>query len=311
MKLTGLRALVAAIEEGSLRAAARRIGVSQPALTRLIRDLEAELSATLLQRSTGGVVPTPQGMVLYQRALAADRELKQAVEQIRQLGGRMTGQLTIGAVPLAVMLLMPECLRTFSRAFPDIQLRIVEELYLGQLTGLRRGEFDISLGPLPGQLPVGEFIVEELMPIEMVVVVRRGNPLARARSLQDLADAPWIYTGVNAESGYARPLFEQHGLTPPRAAALVNSTLGLVAVLAAGDYVGLFPRQIVEHRTMTEYFETVAVDEGPLSLTLAALVRSGTHLKPAVRQFLAHLHRAAHQLGRTQSRGPIVTSTAL
>jgi DNA-binding transcriptional LysR family regulator len=137
MKLTNLRALVAAIEEGSLRAAARRIGVSQPALTKMIRELERSLETTLLLRSTTGVLATAQGMVLYERAIAADRELTQAVEQIRQLGGHMAGSLTIGAVPLAVMLLVPEALRTFGAEFPDIQLRIVEELYIAQLTRLR------------------------------------------------------------------------------------------------------------------------------------------------------------------------------
>ena len=187
MKLTNLRALVAAIEEGSLRSAGKRLGISQPALTKLIRELERELSTTLLHRSTTGVVATAQGLVMYERAIAADRELVQAVEQIRQLDGHMSGSLTIGAVPLAVMLLVPETLRTFGSAFPDIKLRIIEELYIAQLTRLRKGEVDIALGPLPNDLPAGEFAVETLMPITMVVVVRKGNPLARAKSLADLA----------------------------------------------------------------------------------------------------------------------------
>ncbi len=80
MKLTSLRALVAAIDEGSLRSAARRLGVTQPALTKLIRELERELATTLLVRSTTGVVATAQGMVLYERAKAAERELSHAVE---------------------------------------------------------------------------------------------------------------------------------------------------------------------------------------------------------------------------------------
>jgi DNA-binding transcriptional LysR family regulator len=199
MKLTNLRALVAAVEEGSLRSAARRLGVSQPALTKMIRELERELSTTLLLRSTTGVLATAQGMVLYERAQAADRELAHAVDQIQQLGGRMTGELTVGAVPLAVMLLVPETVRTFGREFPQIQLRLMEELYIAQLTRLRKGEVDVALGPLPDNLPPGEFTVERLMPIGMVVVVRKGNPLARAKRLQDLAEAPWIYTGAKGD----------------------------------------------------------------------------------------------------------------
>lgn len=297
MKLNSLRALVAAIEEGSLRAAARRLGVTQPALTKLIRELERELATTLLLRSTTGVLATAQGMVLYERAQAAERELAQAVDQIQQLGGRMVGQLTIGAVPLAVMLLIPETVRTFGREFPQIQLRVVEELYIAQLTRLRKGEVDIALGPLPEALPAGEFTVETLMPISMVVVVSKGNPLAKAKRLADLGQAPWVYTGSGPDSGYARLYYERHGLAPPPAAALVNSTLGLLSMLAGGNCVGLMPYQIAEHPIAAQYLEVVPVAEGPLKLTLGALARSDTALKPSVRHFLAHLHRAAHHLG--------------
>lgn len=296
MKLTSLKALVAAIEEGSLRSAAKRLGVSQPALTKMIRELERELSAPLLLRSTTGVLATAQGMVLYERALAADRELEHAVDQIRQLGGRMSGSLAIGAVPLAVMLLIPETLRTFGREFPEIQLRITEELYIAQLTRLRKGEVDIALGPLPEHLPPGEFAVETLMPIDMVIVVRRGNPLARARKLADLAEARWVYTGSTPDTGYAKTLYESHGMTPPPAGALVNSTLGLLSIVGSGNCVGLLPRQIAVHPFAMQHLEIVSVAEGPLRLTLGALARADSALKPSVRHFLAHLHRAAHYL---------------
>ncbi len=91
MKIPALRALISAIDEGSLRAAARCIGVSQPALTKMIRELEQELAAPLLVRSTTGVTPTAQGKVLYERAGLALRELAGAAQEIGQLGGRMSG----------------------------------------------------------------------------------------------------------------------------------------------------------------------------------------------------------------------------
>ena len=107
MKLHTLQALVAAVEEGSLRGAAKRLNVSQPALTKAIRDLELELGANLLVRTSQGVVPSAQGMVLHEHALRVTRELTSASDKIKQLSGRMTGQLSVGAVPLAVMLLLP------------------------------------------------------------------------------------------------------------------------------------------------------------------------------------------------------------
>jgi len=298
MKLMNLRALVAAVEEGSLRSAARRLDVSQPALTKMIRELERELSTTLLLRSTTGVLATAQGMVLYERATAADRELSQAVEQIQQLGGQMTGALTIGAVPLALMTLLPETLRTFGREFPNIQLHISEELYIQQLTRLRTGEVDIALGPVPEQLPAGEFTIEELMPIAMVTVVRKGNPLARARCLGDLAEAPWVYTGGAAKAGYAATLFERHEMKPPPVGAIVNSTLGLLSIVSTSNCVGLLPYQIATHPLAGQHLEIVPLAEGPLKFAIGALARSDSTLKLSVRHFLAHLHRAAHHLSK-------------
>lgn len=298
MKLSALKAFVATIEEGSLRGAARRLGVSQPALTKMVREMERELAAPLLSRSTTGVAATAQGKVLYDSACATQRELGRAIDRIHQLGGSMVGELNIGAVPVAVMLLMPETLRTFQRKYPQIRLRVSEELYIEQLMRLRKGEVDVAIGPLPAGLPHGEFAVESLMPVSMVVVVRRGSALARARSLADLADARWVFTGAASDAGYAKTLFAQHGLPVPQAGALVNSTLGLVSIIAAGDFVGLLPQQIAAHRIAAEYLAVVPVREGPLQSNMVAMVKSESMLLPATRHFIAHLHRAAYHLMR-------------
>ena len=108
-----------------------------------------------------------------------------------------------------------------------------------------------------------------------------------------------MYTGANADSGYARTLFETHGLPPPPAGALVNSTLGLLSIVASGNCVGLLPRQIAVHPFAVQHLQVVAVAEGPLKLSLGALARADAALKPAVRHFMAHLHRAAHHLSNT------------
>ncbi|WP_235579108.1 LysR family transcriptional regulator [Pseudorhodoferax sp. Leaf274] len=298
IKLTALQTLIAAVEEGSLRGAARRLGVSQPAVTKAMRELERAVGAPVLQRSTAGVFPTAQGKVLLEHGRRAMRELDDAQEQIDQLGGRMVGELGVGAVPLAVMLLIPETMRTFGRDYPDIQLRVREELYMAQLTLLREGEVDVVVGPIPDNLPPGEFEVEALMPIEMAVVVGKGNPLARARSLGQLVAARWVFTSLTGKSGYARQLFDLHGLTPPMPAAVVNSTLALLALLTQGDYVGLMPMPIATHPLAAQYMAVVPIKEGHLPLTLGAIVRRGALLKPALRHFVAHLHRAALQVGK-------------
>ena len=295
MKLKALQGLVAAIEEGSLRAAARRIGVSQPALTKLVRELEIELAAPLLERHSQGVRPTPQGLVLFEHALKVRRELTTATDQIQQMGGTMGGELNVAAVPVAMMLLIPETLRTFSRAFPDIRLRVTEELFVEQLQKLRNGQVDLVVGGIPEGLPSGEFIAEELMTTTMVVVARRGSRHARANHLSELSQAYWVYTGTSPQTGYATHLFEANNLQAPPVGAMVNSTLALLALLGSGDLMGLMPEQIIAH-PLGQDIVRVPVAEPGLPLSVGAIIRSGSVVSPAIRQFIAHLHRAAHQL---------------
>ncbi|MEO5797534.1 MAG: LysR substrate-binding domain-containing protein [Rhodoferax sp.] len=300
MKLATLRALITTIDEGSLRSAAKRMQVSQPAMTKMVRELELELSTTLLVRTSKGVLPTAQGKALYERALTVCRELGTAVDEISQLSGKMVGTLHIGAVPLAVMLLIPETLRTFGREFPDIQLRVSEELYLAQMQRLRAGHVDIAISGIPGGLSSGEFIVEPLLSTSMVVVVRKGSPLAQATSLTELASAKWVYTGASSstasDTGYAKLLYEHHSLPAPPVGAVVNSTLVLLSLVASGDFVGLMPQQIASHPMAAPFLSVVPVAEGGYPLTVGAIVRSDAVVSPAIRHCIAHLHRAAYQI---------------
>ena len=296
MKFSALQAFVAAIEEGSLRGASRRLGVSQPALSKLVRELEIELAATLLERHSQGVKPTAQGQVLFEHAIKVAQELETAVDQIQQLGGHMRGELNIAAVPVAMMLLIPEALRTFSRAFPDIRLRVSEELFVDQLQKLRNGQVDMVVGGIPDGLASGEFVTEVLMETHMVVVARRNSRYANERRLADLSAAPWVYTGNATKAGYAALLFQEHGLAPPPVGAIVNSTLSLLALIGSGDLLGLMPEQIVAHPLAGQDITHVPVAEAGLSLTVGAIIRKGSVVSPAIRQFIAHLQRAAHHL---------------
>ena len=74
MKLTHLRDVVAVAERGSLRAAARHLGIAQPAITRSIREIERELGVVLFERRARGVVLTPMGEVFMRRALVMQNE---------------------------------------------------------------------------------------------------------------------------------------------------------------------------------------------------------------------------------------------
>jgi len=99
MRFTQIRDFLAVAHAASLRAAARRLGISQPAMTKSVRRLEAELSVQLLQRTTRGIVLTPSGRMFLARARVMQSELDKARDELAE--SERQGSVAIGVGPLA------------------------------------------------------------------------------------------------------------------------------------------------------------------------------------------------------------------
>ena len=99
MELKHLRYFKAAVEEGSLQAAAARLNVAQPALSRRVRDLEALLGCDLLVRGARGVAPTRAGLALYRDTVRVFGELDEAVQRARRLGLEQGRGVRMGLAP--------------------------------------------------------------------------------------------------------------------------------------------------------------------------------------------------------------------
>jgi len=150
----------------------------------------------------------------------------------------------------------------------------------------------------------------------IAVGVKQDLHLDVARSLKQLAAAQWIFTSPTGKASYAHRLFEQNGLVPPAPVAMVNSTLVLTTLISEGDYVGLMPMPLAMHSAAAAFMTVVPIKEGHLAMTVGVIVRRGASLKPAVRHFMAHLHRAAQQVRTSQgtaaqasSRNPSAPAT--
>ena len=128
MRLTQIRDFLAIVECGSIRAAARKLGVAQPTLTKSGRSLEAELHVQLLARSVRGIVPTSSGRAFFARARVAQSELRKAEEEAAQLGGSSAGSVALGMGSVGVMLILPGAVARFRQQFPRARVRVVEGL---------------------------------------------------------------------------------------------------------------------------------------------------------------------------------------
>ena len=297
MKLNHLRDFLAVAEHGSLRAAARELGIAQPAVTRSIQELERELGATLLERQARGVVPTAMGVAFLRRARSVSNELLLARDEIDQLRGFTHGKVRVALSMVPHIALLPYALREFRSRFPNVHLDIIDAVFPMVASEMSDATIDCYIGPPPERLPEG-LVIEKLFDNTRVVLGRKGHPLAHAKSLRDLADAEWISTSITAEADHeSGPLFLQHRLPPPKIVLQSHSALTLIVSLINSDLLTMLPKQWTIFALTKNALQTIDVVEELPAPPICIIRRVDLPLTPAAEHFCDLMRRAAAHLG--------------
>ncbi|MGE8685743.1 MAG: LysR substrate-binding domain-containing protein [Achromobacter sp.] len=199
MKDHHLRAWLKVAELRSIRAAARSLHLSQAAVTKAIKELEAELEAPLLTRSAKGIAPTECGEHLTVRARLAQAQLALARQDIRQLLSGAQARVAVGVTPMVMLSVLPDVLRDFRRSMPAAKVKVSEGLLPAVQPALRNGTLDFAVASrMPDSSGEPEFEFEVLRPLEFMIACRRGHPLAGATRWDDLLGCEWL---LNASAG--------------------------------------------------------------------------------------------------------------
>lgn len=298
MKLNALRDFLAVAERGGVRAAARHLGLPQPAITRNIHELERELGVTLFERSGRGSRLTPMGEAFQRRATAVRSELQRARDEIDQLRGLTHGRVSICLSSAPHLAFLPQVLRPFRQCFPDTALEIIDGVYPVVEGDLRDGTVDAYIGPVPEAVPP-ELQREVLMKNTRVILGRAGHPLAQARSLRELVDAEWITTSITqrAEEELG-PLFALHGLPAPRLVMRAQSSLTFLSTLLHTDLLMMLPVQWLRTPIAQGALTQIQVREALPAPPIGIVQRTGLPLTPAAEYFCDLARRAAVQAER-------------
>lgn len=137
IKFHHIRAFVEVAREGSIRGASRALSISQPALTKAIKELEEGLSAQLFVRRSQGVALTENGESFYQYASLILEELRVAQDELLQRQGEQAGQINIGLGASVARSLMPSVICRFHQQHPLVKVRIMEGQLLAMINELR------------------------------------------------------------------------------------------------------------------------------------------------------------------------------
>lgn len=302
MKLDQLQHLVAIVEQGSLRAAARRLAAPQPALTRSIRALERELGAALFLRETRGMTLTPVGQRFHLRASAIVHEARRAVDEIAQHDGDDSGTVAVALSIMPHVGMLPYALQSFRERYPRVKLQLIEGLFPDLEGALRDGSVDFYIGAAPRAAPAPGLVVQHLFDNTRAVVCRKGHPLAAARSLKALASADWAVTAVdyNADDDIAR-LFATHALPAPQVLLRARSAMSVMVALACSDLLAMLPVQWEEFPLTRDTLQVIRIREVLPAPSIVLVRRPGLPLTPAAELLVDVLlrQRPVPRRGRT------------
>ncbi len=314
MRLQRIEQFIAVVDAGSIRGAARLLGMSQPALSRALQQLEEELGVQLMNRSGRGASLTPAGSAFLARARVAEAELRKAAEEARSTGDDGSGLLALGMSPVGASLLLPELFITLRQTRPKARIRILETTPSALLPLVRDEVMDLAVTQRTRINLDAGLDYRPLAEINMRIALRRGHPLLALRKvhLTDLVGASWLYmTAHDSSDDIVSRSFIAANLPVPLPAVHCGSYFIALDLIAATDMVGVLPPALLRSCMKSGQLDELVLAEPLLPIHLGLYTRAGSQAtasaKSAADAIVAISHRIALR-GELRSTKPLAVS---
>jgi len=293
-----LEHFLAAYEARSLGRAASQLGLSQPALSKSIRKLEAALEVPLFDRTTSGIVPTVYAETLARRGRSISADVRNSIDELRMLRRGEAGEVRMGIAPALATEFMPRVILQASQRHPSLVIKVTEGLFDSLSRGVLSGELDFALTNLPDEGLAPGLAWQALFRDRFVVCCGRDHTLASRRRIQaeDLLDHSWI-TPPREGMAWQRlvDLFAAASCPPPRAAIATNSAALIKSVLCAGRFLTFVPRHFVLPDLQRGDVVELAVAGMTLERVVAVVARTGREHPTAARFVLQACEEVARR----------------
>jgi LysR family hydrogen peroxide-inducible transcriptional activator len=181
MELRQLRYFCAVAQTGSFTKAAEQEGIAQPSLSQQIVRLENSLGARLFDRLGRGVRLTESGKTLLPRALEILRQVTGVRTSMESLQSGVAGRLTVGCIPTIMPYFLAPAISDFAAGYPDVELRLVEDITPNLVLRLQTGEIDLAIVSPPSHNP--DVVCCELFREPILMAVSERHRLAHAVSV--------------------------------------------------------------------------------------------------------------------------------
>lgn len=249
LKPAQLRLLQQIAETGQLQLAAERVGMTQPAASRMLAEIENQVGAQLFLRQPKGMEPTEIGRAVLRRARVILREMVSMASDVQALREGFGGTLRVGAVTGPAVSYLVSAIREIKEGAPDADITVDVMPSRELLQHLAAGEMDFVLARILPEFDSRDFNILPMRDEKVAFLVRASHPLSRSASvtLTELAGQEWIMQSRGAPIREAAlAAFANVGLAEPRNIVNSPSLLLTIAYLAQGDAVAPMSEEVAE-----------------------------------------------------------------
>jgi DNA-binding transcriptional LysR family regulator len=306
MRFRHLRALMKLQESRSIAAAAQLMGISQPALTKMLREIEGMVGQQLFTRSSRGISATKAGELLCWHARRLHAVLRETAEDMHAVDDGSGGHVVVGSMLTASSILIPATIARLKADMPGVTITILEGINERHLPGLLVGEIDMIVGRVPETSFHQQLLQEPLFEERIQLFVRKGHPLADCCSptLAELAELAWVLPPT--ETALRRRIeeeFHRRSLRMPRDLVETVSLLTVRALLLQGDRIAALPHHVLDLECQVGLVRPLPLDLAATDSRVGVILRRDASLLPAAAKFLACLRTEAQRLNMSTDRG--------
>jgi DNA-binding transcriptional LysR family regulator len=296
LKTRQLLLLVALAEEGNIHRASEVLNMTQPAASKLLKDLEDVLGVLLFDRLPRGMRPTAYGEAMIRHARVALASLNHAHDEVQALKAGRFGQVTVGAITTPGIMLLPQAIAQVKQTHPTLRVRLEVETSDVLMERMAQGKVDILVARLFAQHDKTSLRFESMAEEPAVAVVRPGHPLLSIDklSLRDLGTWGWI---VPPEGSVLRHrfdlMFREQGLDAPENLIETGALLFVTKMIAESDMVGLLAGDVGRYYARHNIVAVLPIELPCRMDAFGLITRTDRPLSPAARVMLGAIKSAA------------------
>lgn len=299
LKFKQLRLLVAVGKHHNIQNAARELNVSQPAATKMIKELELDFEVLLFERTNRGVVPTVYGEALIRHGKLIFSQVSNAAQELEDLNEGSVGRVVVGSLLAAAPYLLPLTISQVLKDRPNVAIKVIEGTNEALMPALRSAEIDLVIGRLPVHRHRSEIVQEKLFDESIVAVTGPDHPLAGVPDLTFGQLKPYGWILPTSETSLRRQVnryfISQDQYFPPSVLESV-SYLTNRAVMQSQDFIGILPAHVpaqdIAAGGLALLDWKVPFGSGPVGVSY----RMNSQLSPAGAMFLDALRKVAAKL---------------